>query len=131
MSTETIELLGKIFELCIIPLLGILVPFVIQWIRTKSAALVASADNDLSKKYIAMLTDTVTNAVIAVKQTYVDALKGKNVFTAEAQKEAFTMAYTAVLNNLTDEAKVYLNEAYGDLESYIKVLIEAKVHENK
>ena len=131
MSTETIELLGKIFELCIIPLLGILVPFVIQWIRTKSAALVASADNDLSKKYIAMLTDTVTNAVIAVKQTYVDALKGKNAFTAEAQKEAFTMAYTAVLNNLTNEAKVYLNEAYGDLESYIKVLIEAKVHENK
>lgn len=131
MSTETIELLGKIFELCIVPLLGILVPFVIQWIRTKSAALVASADNDLSKKYIAMLTDTVTNAVIAVKQTYVDALKGKNAFTAEAQKEAFTMAYTAVLNNLTDEAKVYLNEAYGDLESYIKVLIEAKVHENK
>lgn len=131
MSTETIELLGKIFELCIIPLLGILVPFIIQWIRTKSAALVASADNDLSKKYIAMLTDTVTNAVIAVKQTYVDALKGKNAFTAEAQKEAFTMAYTAVLNNLTDEAKVYLNEAYGDLKSYIKVLIEAKVHENK
>ena len=131
MSTETIELLGKIFELCIIPLLGILVPFVIQWIRTKSAALVASADNDLSKKYIAMLTDTVTNAVIAVKQTYVDALKGKNAFTAEAQQEAFTMAYTAVLNNLTDEAKVYLNEAYGDLESYIKVLIEAKVRENK
>ena len=131
MSTETIELLGKIFELCIIPLLGILVPFVIQWIRTKSAALVASADNDLSKKYIAMLTDTVTNAVIAVKQTYVDALKGKNAFTAEAQKEAFTMVYTAVLNNLTDEAKVYLNEAYSDLESYIKVLIEAKVHENK
>lgn len=131
MSTETIELLGKIFELCIIPLLGILVPFIIQWIRTKSAALVASADNDLSKKYIAMLTDTVTNAVIAVKQTYVDALKGKNAFTAEAQKEAFTMAYAAVLNNLTNEAKVYLNEAYGDLESYIKVLIEAKVHENK
>lgn len=131
MPTETIDLLGKIFELCIVPLLGILVPFVIQWIRTKSAALMASADNDLSKKYIAMLTDTVTNAVIAVKQTYVDALKGKNAFTAEAQKEAFTMAYTAVLNNLTDEAKVYLNEAYGDLESYIKVLIEAKVHENK
>lgn len=67
MPTETIDLLGKIFELCIVPLLSILVPFVIQWIRTKSAALVASADNDLSKKYITMLTDTVTNAVIAVK----------------------------------------------------------------
>lgn len=131
MPNEILTLLGQIFEVCIIPLLGVLVPFVIKWIRTKTATLAENANNETAKKYIGMLTDTVTNAVIAVKQTYVDALKGKNAFTAEAQKEAFTMAYTAVLNNLTDEAKVYLNEAYGDLESYIKVLIEAKVHENK
>lgn len=131
MPNEILTLLGQIFEVCIIPLLGVLVPFVIKWIRTKTATLAENANNETAKKYIGMLTDTVTNAVIAVKQTYVDALKGKNAFTAEAQKEAFTMAYTAVLNNLTDEAKVYLNEAYSDLESYIKVLIEAKVHENK
>ena len=131
MPNEILTLLGQIFEVCIIPLLGVLVPFVIKWIRTKTATLAENANNETAKKYIGMLTDTVTNAVIAVKQTYVDALKGKNAFTAEAQQEAFTMAYTAVLNNLTDEAKVYLNEAYGDLESYIKVLIEAKVHENK
>lgn len=131
MPNETLTLLGQIFEVCIIPLLGILVPFVIQWIRTKTAALAENANNETAKKYIEMLTDTVTNAVIAVNQTYVDALKGKNAFTAEAQQEAFTMAYTAVLNNLTDEAKIYLNEVYGDLESYIKVLIEAKVRENK
>ena len=131
MPNEILTLLGQIFEVCIIPLLGVLVPFVIKWIRTKTATLAENANNETAKKYIGMLTDTVTNAVIAVKQTYVDALKGKNAFTAEAQKEAFTMAYTAVLNNLTDEAKIYLNEIYGDLESYIKVLIEAKVRENK
>lgn len=131
MPNETLTLLGQIFEVCIIPLLGILVPFVIQWIRTKTAALAENANNETAKKYIEMLTDTVTNAVIAVNQAYVDALKDKNAFTAEAQQEAFTMAYTAVLNNLTDEAKIYLNEIYGDLESYIKVLIEAKVRENK
>lgn len=131
MPNEILTLLGQIFEVCIIPLLGVLVPFVIKWIRTKTATLAENANNETAKKYIGMLTDTVTNAVIAVKQTYVDALKGKNAFTAEAQQEAFTMAYTAVLNNLTDEAQIYLNEIYGDLESYIKVLIEAKVHENK
>ena len=131
MPNEILTLLGQIFEVCIIPLLGVLVPCVIKWIRTKTATLAENANNETAKKYIGMLTDTVTNAVIAVKQTYVDALKGKNAFTAEAQQEAFTMAYTAVLNNLTDEAQTYLNEIYGDLESYIKVLIEAKVHENK
>jgi len=131
MPNEILTLLGQIFEVCIIPLLGVLVPFVIKWIRTKTATLAENANNETAKKYIRMLTDTVTNAVIAVNQTYVDALKGKNAFTAEAQQEAFTMAYTAVLNNLTDEAQTYLNEIYGDLESYIKVLIEAKVRENK
>ena len=131
MPNEILTLLGQIFEVCIIPLLGVLVPFVIKWIRTKTATLAENANNETAKKYIRMLTDTVTNAVIAVNQTYVDALKGKNAFTAEAQEEAFTMAYTAVLNNLTDEAQTYLNEIYGDLESYIKVLIEAKVRENK
>lgn len=131
MPNEILTLLGQIFEVCIIPLLGVLVPFVIKWIRTKIATLAENANNETAKKYIGMLTDTVTNAVIAVNQTYVDALKGKNAFTAEAQQEAFTMAYTAVLNNLTDEAQTYLNEIYGDLESYIKVLIEAKVRENK
>ena len=131
MPNEILTLLGQIFEVCIIPLLGVLVPFVIKWIRTKTVTLAENANNETAKKYIRMLTDTVTNAVIAVNQTYVDALKGKNAFTAEAQQEAFTMAYTAVLNNLTDEAQTYLNEIYGDLESYIKVLIEAKVRENK
>ena len=131
MPNEILTLLGQIFEVCIIPLLGVLVPFVIKWIRTKTATLAENANNETAKKYIRMLTDTVTNAVIAVNQTYVDALKGKNAFTAEAQQEAFTMAYTAVLNNLTDEAQTYLNEIYGDLESYIKVLIEDKVRENK
>ena len=131
MPNEILTLLGQIFEVCIIPLLGVLVPFVIKWIRTKTATLAENANNETAKKYIRMLTDTVTNAVIAVNQTYVDALKGKNAFTAEAQQEAFTMAYTAVLNNLTDEAQTYLNEIYGDLKSYIKFLIEAKVRENK
>lgn len=76
MPNEILTLLGQIFEVCIIPLLGVLVPFVIKWIRTKTATLAENANNETAKKYIGMLSDTVTNAVIAVNQTYVDALKG-------------------------------------------------------
>ena len=32
-------------------------------------------DSDTADKYIAMLTDTITNCVVATNQTYVDALK--------------------------------------------------------
>ena len=78
-----------------------------------------------------MLIDTITNCVIAVNQTYVDSLKKKGEFTVEAQKEAFQMVYKQVLANLTEEAREYLGEMYEDLDEFIKVLIEAKVRENK
>ena len=88
-------------------------------------------DNELSKKYLDMLTNTITNCVIAVNQTYVDTLKKRGEFTLEAQKEAFEMVYKQTMMTLTQEAREYLSEIYGDLDGFIKVLIEAKVRENK
>lgn len=88
-------------------------------------------DNELFKKYLDMLTNTITNCVIAVNQTYVDSLKKRGEFTAEAQKEAFEMVYKQTLANLTQEARIYLEEVYGDLDECIKYLIEAQVRKYK
>jgi len=35
----TVELIAQIFELCVIPLLGILTTFVITWLNSKKEAL--------------------------------------------------------------------------------------------
>ena len=78
-----------------------------------------------------MLSDTVINCVIATNQTYVEALKNKNAFDAEAQKVAFEMTYNAVINVLNDDAKKYLTNVYGDLSIYITNMIEAEVNRNK
>ena len=78
-----------------------------------------------------MLNKTVTNCVIATNQTYVDALKDKNAFTEEAQKEALQKTYSAIMAILSEDAKDYLSNATGDLQSYIMNLIEAQVKENK
>ena len=78
-----------------------------------------------------MLDKTITDCVIATNQTYVEALKDKDAFTAEAQKEAFNKTYNAVLAILSDDAKEYLTNAFGDLEAYIKSKIEAEVNMNK
>jgi hypothetical protein len=86
---DWMEMLQKIFEVCIIPLLGILTTYIILFINKKSKELQDSTDNELYKKYIDMLEQTVINCVIATNQTYVDALKERNAFDAEAQKEAF------------------------------------------
>lgn len=126
-----VELLEKIFQVCIIPLLGILCNFLIEFIKIKKAEVVAQTDNELAKKYMDLLVDTIETCVIATNQTYVDALKDKNAFDAEAQKEAFKKTYEAVCAILTEEAKKYLEQIVGDLELYIKQQIEAAVNANK
>ena len=124
-------MLYQIFELCIIPLLGVLTMYLVQFIRKKSQEIADKTDSELADKYIKMLTDTITTCVIATNQTYVESLKKQGRFDAEAQKEAFKLTYNAVMSVLTDEAKNYLTSIYGDLTAYITSRIEAEVNVSK
>lgn len=128
---EWLTLLYQILEVCIIPLLGVLTAFLIKFINMKSAEIQNKVDNETADKYIAMLADTITACVIATNQTYVEALKKENAFTAEAQKEAFNLTFNAVMAVLTDDARDYLTEIYGDLTAYITTKIEAEVNISK
>lgn len=128
---EWLPLLYEILQVCVIPLLGVLTAFIVKYINMKSVEIQANVDNDTADKYIAMVADTVSACVIATNQTYVEALKKENAFTAEAQKEAFQLTYNAVMAILTDEAKEYLAEIYGDVAAYITNKIEAEVNISK
>ena len=127
----TSELLTQIFQVCIIPLLGVLTTFIINWINVKSNQIQKNNDNALANKYIQMLTDTINSCVIATNQTYVESLKKQGKFDAEAQKQAFEQTTQAVLTILSQEAKDYLANIYGDLDKYISEKIEASVNINK
>ena len=128
---EWLPLLYEILQVCVIPLLGVLTAYVVKFINMKSVEIQANVDNNMADKYIAMVADTVAACVIATNQTYVEALKKQNAFTAEAQKEAFQLTYNAVMAILTDEAKEYLAEIYGDVAAYITNKIEAEVNISK
>lgn len=128
---EWLPLLYQVLEVCVIPLLGILTAYFVKWVNAKSAEIQNKVENDTADKYIAMLDDTICACVIATTQTYVDALKKENAFTKEAQQEAFNLTYNAVMAVLTDEAKKYLTNIYGDLTAYITNKIEAEVQINK
>ena len=125
------ELLGQIMEIVVIPLLGILTAYAVKLINAKMSEISTSRENELEKKYLDMLDDTITNCVIATSQTYVDSLKKQGEFTLEAQKEAFNQTYNAIMLILSEEAKKYLTAAVGDLNLYITQNIEAKVSLNK
>ena len=131
MNSQILEMLMEIFEVCILPLLGILTAYAVKYIQVKKEEIAVQTDNVLAEKYIKMLADTISDCVIATNQTYVDALKGQNAFDKEAQKEAFRKTSEAVMVILSDDAKNYLSTVYGDLDKYITMQIEANVKFNK
>ena len=128
---DWLNLLTQIFEVCIIPLLGVLTAYIVKYIQVKSAEITKSTDNTLIDKYTGMLADTISACVLATNQTYVETLKKQGKFDAEAQKIAFNMTLDAVMNILNEDAKEYLSEAFGDLNSYIASQIEASINVNK
>ena len=125
------EMLSKIFELCVIPLLGILTSYLIVFIRMKKQELVNKTEDEKAKKYLDMIGETIVDCVLATNQTYVDSLKAQGAFDAEAQKVAFQKTYDMVIKFLTDEAKEYIAAVYGDVTEYLTSKIEAQVNLSK
>lgn len=131
MELTWLVILQQIFEVAIIPLIGVLTGILIKYINSKSTEIITQTEDVQAKKYIAMLDTTITSCVLATTQTYVDSLKKAGKFDVEAQKTAFEMTYNAVLGVLTEDAKNYLTAFYGDLGAYMTNKIEAEVKNTK
>lgn len=125
------DYITPIFEICIIPLLGILTKILIDFLKVKGKELAEKAQNEKAEKYITMLTNTISSCVLATNQTYVEALKEQGAFDKEAQAAAFNKTYINVMNILSADCKEYLEQAFGDLHTYITNRIEAEVKANK
>jgi hypothetical protein len=124
---DWMNILERVFELAIFPVLSIAGVYLTYLIRVKVKELQQRADSDTADKYIAMLGNTISNTVLATTQTYVDGLKQQGKFDAEAQKEALRLTYDAVMKQLSDEAIKYITTSVGDLDTYVNNKIEAEV----
>lgn len=129
---EWFEQYGSIiFELCIIPLLGLAVSMFSVWMNAKKKEAQAKTDNEVAQKYIGIAFDVINTCVVSTTETYVKNMKNQNMFDAEAQKIALEKTKTAVMETLSDEAKTHLTGLYGDLNKYIENKIEEAVKNNK
>ena len=128
---EILNYVPVIFQVVLIPLLGILTKYLVALISQKIKEMTDAKDDATYTKYMNMLRDTITDCVIATNQTYVDSLKKEGKSDAEAQKKAFEKTYAAVMAILTDDAKNYLTEIVGDLDGYVSNLIESNVKTSK
>ena len=125
------EIVIQIIQVCVIPLLGILTKFLVDFLSAKRDELNSKTDNEIAQKYTNMIYQTVVDCVIATNQTFVENLKKSGSFDEAAQKEAFNRTMSAVMAILSDDAKEYITEATGDLNTYLTQLIEAEVNKRK
>lgn len=124
---DWLNIFNQIFDVCFIPLLGLATSILIVWVKEKIAENKAKTNSELAVKYLNLLEATAIDCIRATNQTYVKALKDKNAFDAEAQKQALTQTTEAVLAILSEEAKEYLAHFVGDLDILIKEKIEANI----
>ena len=81
-------------------------------------------NNKFAQTCLQNAANAVFNAVQYVNQTYVDALKA-------AQRIAYSRALAAAKKALTQETIKFIKETFGDLDSYLKPMIEAQVRSQK
>ena len=95
-----------------------------QWINTK-------INDAKAANYINTIMEIVLNSVKEIFQTYVEAIKLQGKFDKEAQEKALEMCLTKIKSVLAPEILDYITENFGDIDDYLKMLIESTIYNLK
>ncbi len=112
--------------------LSIVLTAAVSFAVTKLTAWIDEKIGD--KRAQAMLSSAVTlvsDVVMQTYQTYVEALKGQNAFTEQAQKAALADALAKIASLLPEKVRAFLIEHFGDLEGWLTTQIEAAIYRLK
>lgn len=121
------EILFALLQAILITVIPIITTYVCKFLFTKGSEVQNKVKDETAKQFLTEAVDAVTTAVIATNQTYVDTLKKSDKFTADNQREAFQKAYDTAKSIMSKEAKDFIELAYGSLNDWLTVNIEAQV----
>ena len=96
----------------------------VKWLNTK-------IKNQELTEFANTILNVVNSTVKATYQSYVEGLKGTDAWTKEAQEKALSIALETAKEGLTTEALKYIKEHHGDIDKYIKTLIESVLYDLK
>ena len=117
------------FQEILFSALSIIITSLVTWGMT---VLIKFLNSKIKDKELAAFATTITtvvgNAVQATFQTYVQALKGTDAWTKEAQENALKMALETVKSSLTTDALAYIESQHGDIDKYLTTLIESTLY---
>lgn len=112
--------------------LSIVITALVTWGTERLIALInTKIKNTKYAKYLADSVDIVSRAVKTTYQTYVEALKDKNMFTSDAQIEALNKAKDIAVSQLSAEMKTFIESNFGDVEKWLTSTIESVIYDLK
>ena len=120
------------FQEILLTVLGTILTGLASW---GTATLIAWLNSKIKNKKLAAFAATILTvvnaAVKATYQSYVEGLKGTDMWTKEAQEKALKMALDTAKEELTTEALDYIQEQHGDINVYLTTLIESVLYDLK
>ena len=102
------------------------------WVLAKVKSLInTKIKNEKARALLNSATTVVSNVVKATYQTYVESIKGTDAWTKAAQEKALQDAVTSARSQLSEEVEKYISENFGDVETWIKSLVETTLYNLK
>lgn len=116
----------------ILSALSIIITALITWASERAISyLNTKISNTKHAKYLEDIVLIITNAVKNTYQTYVEALKNKDMFTEAAQKEALEKAKNMAISRMTEDMIIFIKDNYGEVEGWIQESIESVLYDLK
>lgn len=128
-STEFATIISSV-----VAILGALITLGIKGINMARNALNKKTENAVLQTLINSVSDNAINVVKALNQTVVDDLKAKTEDGKLTKDEIASIKNTALStlkSTLSSESQQTISHVFGDLDTYLKTLIEAKVNDVK
>lgn len=124
MPIELMEIIFSAIGVIITGLASWATTILVKWLNTK-------IKNKELASFSEMVVTIVTNAVKCTYQSYVEGIKGTDQWTKEAQEKALQLALETAKKELTTNAVKYIENQHGDIDNYIKTLIESILYDLK
>ena len=128
------EILTTIITVLVIPAIPVLAGYIIQFLKNQTAKLKAETESELQHKYLTLLDDAIYSTVQSFNQTLVEGLKSKaedGKLTKEDAQDIKKQVFNTVIDTLSPQVRLALNEMFGDAKTYIDNSIEKWVAELK
>lgn len=116
----------------LISVVSVILTALAGWGVAKLTALIDNKITDATlKTALSGAINVVTSVVKEIYQTYVEALKDKNAFTAECQKQALASAIEKATALIPEATQTYISTYFGDFETWLTTQIESIIYSLK